>query len=152
LEKNIKAMPDTPEKYQWVKYAVLPVLAGLYPFILPVLERQYGIEETKREAVKTEINEVMQSEETLESLSIKLEEHRVHYTTTLEDLTRQINDFNEARLRWNASKAITLRLYPNGEVKYTAFDGMEYPAYWKENEKVWKYVKNGNSYIIFTKE
>jgi hypothetical protein len=51
-----------------------------------------------------------------------------------------------------ASKAITLRLYPNGKVKYTAFDGMEYPAYWKEQEKVWKYVKNGNSYVIFTKE
>jgi len=142
-------------KYTWDKvlasFAGLVVM-GMSPFIVDVLENIYGIKEAKLEAVKTEINEVMQSEETLESLSLKLEEHRQHYTTTLEDLTRQINDFNEARLKWNASKAITLRLYPNGEVKYTAFDGMEYPAYWKENEKVWKYVKNGNSYIIFTKE
>jgi len=147
-------MAEIP-KYTWDKvlasFAGLVVM-GMSPFIVDVLENIYGIKEAKLEAVKTEINEVMQSEETLESLSIKLEEHRQHYTTTLEDLTRQINDFNEARLKWNASKAITLRLYPNGEVKYTAFDGMEYPAYWKEQEKVWKYVKNGNSFVIFTKE
>jgi hypothetical protein len=145
-------MPETPEKYQWVKYAVLPVLAGLYPLILPILEKQYGIEETKREAVKTEINEVIRSEETIESLSQKIEEHNAYYSETIAELNRQVEEFNVVRSSWQSSKAITLRLHNDGTITYTSIDGKEYDAYWNEGEKVWKYVKNGNSYVIFTKE
>ena len=145
-------MPTTPEKYSWVKYAALPILAGLYPLILPILEKQYGIEETKREAVKTEINEVMQSEETIESLSQKIEQHNQYYSETIAELNRQVQEFNDVRASWQSSKAITLRLHTDGTITYTSYDGKEYDAYWNEEENHWKYIKNGKSYIIFDKE
>ena len=145
-------MPQTPEKYAWVKYAVLPILAGLYPLILPVLEKQYGIEDTKREAVKSEITNVIQSEETVESLSRKIEEHNQYLNEQVEDFHNQFREFNEMKKSWNDSKAITLRLHTDGSITYTALDGREYDAYWQNEERVWKYAKNGKSYIIFNKE
>lgn len=149
-------MAETTNKYAWVKYAVIPIistlLAGLYPLILPVLEKQYGITEQKREAVKTEINEVIQSEETVESLSRKIEEHNQYLNEQVEDFHNQFQEFNEMKKSWNDSKAITLRLHTDGTITYTALDGKEYDAYWKDDEKVWKYVKNGNTYVIFTRE
>lgn len=145
-------MPDTPDKYAWVKYAVLPILAGLYPLILPVLEKQYGIEETKREAVKSEITNVIQSEETLESLSRKIEEHNKYLNEQVTEFKKQFQEFNEMKQSWKDSKAITLRLHSDGTITYTALDGKEYDAYWYDDDKVWKYVKNGNSYVIFNKE
>jgi hypothetical protein len=151
-QPTTNTMPQTPEKYAWVKYTVLPILAALYPLILPVLEKQYGIEDQKREAVKTEITEVMQSEETLESLSQKIEQHNKYYSETIEELHRQVEEFNQVRTSWMSSKAITLRLHDDGTITYTAYDGKEYDAYWNATEQKWKYVKNGNTYTIFTKE
>jgi len=127
----------------------LPVLAALYPFFLPLMERVYGIEDTKREAVKTEISQVISSEETLESLSRKIEEHNKYYSETIDDLNRQIADFNRSRTQWTTTRAIVLRRDSLGNVSYTAFDGNTYPAYWYGPERVWKYVKNGKSYEIF---
>ena len=143
---------NTPEKYAWVKYAVLPVLAALYPLILPLLEKQWGIEDQKREAVKSEITNVIQSEETLESLSQKIEQHNEYYSQTIASLNQQVAEFNEMKKSWQSSKAITLRLHTDGQVTFTALDGNEYDAYYNESEQVWKYIKNGNSYIIFQKE
>jgi uncharacterized coiled-coil protein SlyX len=143
---------DVSEKYAWIKYAVLPIMAALYPLVLPVLERQYGIDEQKREAVITEITEVMQSEETLESLSQKIEQHNQYYSQTIEQLHRQVEEFDQVRKSWMSSKAITLRLHDDGTITFTAYDGREYDAYWDQNQRVWKYVKNGKTYVIFEKE
>lgn len=145
-------MSTTPEKYAWVKYAVLPVLAAVYPIILPILEKQYGIEATKKEAIKSEITGVIQSEETLESLSQKIEEHNKYYSETITELHTQVEAFNEMKKSWNSSKAITLRVHTDGQITFTALDGKEYDAYWNEGESKWKYIKNGKSYIIFEKE
>jgi hypothetical protein len=142
-------MSESPEKYQWIKYAVLPIMAALYPFLLPLMEKAYGIEDTKREAVKTEINEVISSEETLESLSKKIEEHNKYYSETIDDLNNQIAEFNRSRNQWSTTRAIVLRRDTLGNISYTAFDGNTYPVYWYAPEKVWKYVKNGRSYEIF---
>jgi uncharacterized membrane protein YhiD involved in acid resistance len=148
-------MPET-SKYTWVEKAAIPLVSAfavaIYPFMLPMLEKAYGIEDTKREAVKTEIQDVMKSEETIESLSKKIEEHNNYYSSTLEDINEQIEEFNIARQRWSSSKAIVIRLYNDGQLKYTAMDGNEYPVYWNESEKKYKYIKNGSSYAIFTKE
>lgn len=145
-------MSQTNEKYSWVKYAVLPILAAIYPMILPVLEKQYGIEDQKREAVKTEISEVMQSEETLESLSLKIEQHNKYYAETIEKLHQQVEEFSQVRKNWISSKAITLRIHDDGSITYTSYDGREYDAFWNADEQKWKYVKNGANYTIFTKE
>lgn len=149
-------MDETPKQYGWVRYAAIPIisvlLAGIYPLILPILEKQYGIEASKREAVKSEITNVIQSEETLESLSQKIEEHNEYYSQTIATLNQQVQEFNEMKQSWQSSKAITLRLHTDGQITFTALDGKEYDAYWNEEELVWKYIKNGNSYIIFQKE
>jgi hypothetical protein len=145
-------MPQTPEKYSWVKYAVLPILGALYPLVLPILERQYGIEDVKREAVKTEITNVIQSEETVESLSKKIEEHNKYLNEQVADFHKQFQEFNEMKESWKNSKAITLRIHNDGQITFTSFDGKEYDAYWNEREQVWKYIKNGKSYVIFDKE
>jgi hypothetical protein len=152
---NIKDMPET-SRFTWVEKVAIPLVSAfavvIYPFILPVLEKAYGIQALKMDAVKTEISNTVNSEETLESLSKKIEEHNTHYSETLEDINQKIEEFNTSRQRWMSSKAIVLRLYDNGELKYTAFDGVEYPAYWNEAEFTYKYIKNGQSYEIFKRE
>lgn len=142
----------TENKYAWVKYAVLPILGGIYPLVLPFLEKQYGIEDSKREAVKTEITQVIQSEETLESLSNKIEEHNKFYSQTFAELNKQVSEFHEMKKSWQSSKAITLRIHTDGRITFTSLDGKEYDAYWYESESAWKYVKNGKSYKIFEKD
>ena len=145
-------MSQTPEKYAWVKYALLPILAGIYPLVLPFLEKQYGIEDTKREAVKTEIVNVIHSEETVESLSRKIEEHNKYLNEQVAEFHKQFNEFNEMKESWKNSKAVTLRIHSDGHITYTAFDGKEYDASWDEDDRVWKYNKNGRSHVIFEKD
>jgi hypothetical protein len=146
-------MPEnTPDNYKWVKYAALPLLASLYPFLLPFLESAYGIEQTKKDAVKSEIQDVIKSEETIESLSQKIEEHNKNYLQVIQNLNQQIDEFAESRRQWNQSKAVTLRVYNNGEIKYSSIDGKEYVAYYDRASKSWKYVKNGKIYTIFSNE
>jgi hypothetical protein len=149
-------MEETKSRFTWVEKAAIPLITALgitiYPFVLPILERAYGIQEQKMDAVKTEISNTVNSEETIESLSRKIEEHSHYFSSTLEEITVQVQEFNEMKESWKSSKAITLRLHDDGQITFTALDGKEYDAYWNENERVWKYIKNGNSYVIFQKE
>jgi len=149
-------MEETKSRFTWVEKAAIPLITALgitiYPFVLPILERAYGIQEQKMDFVKTEIQNTVNSEETIESLSRKIEEHSNQFSSNLEDLTKQIHEFNEMKESWKSSKAITLRLHDDGQITFTALDGKEYDAYYNETEKVWKYIKNGNSYVIFQKE
>jgi hypothetical protein len=75
-----------------------------------------------------------------------------YYSETIEELNKQVSEFNTMRSNWMSSKAITLRLHNDGTITFTSYDGREYDAYWNDDEQKWKYIKNGKSFAIFEKE